>query len=312
MTHPAQPPVPDPRWITALPALPIRPSDGHKGTFGTVIVAGGSLFMPGAPALAATAALRIGAGLCKVLSSRAALGAILPIQPSCTGLPWDAAAPVQATLDLLESVDPYNKAIIAFGPGLGLEDHALLLLKHLLKGKRPIVLDADGLTLLSRHIPYRIKPGPSLVLTPHPGEFSRLAKALEINLSPIDSEERPAAAGALARALSAVVVLKGQHSVVTDGTHFYLNQTGNPAMATAGSGDVLTGVISGLIAQGLPTLDAAILGAHLHGLAGDLWAADHGDAGLLAMELTGRLPAAMHAHNRDAKTKRLGPRGRSV
>lgn len=303
---------PEPRWITALPALPLRPSDGHKGTFGTVIIAGGSLFMPGAPALAATSALRIGAGLCKVLSSRAALVTILGIQPSCTGLPWDFAAPVQATLDALDTVDPYAKAVIGFGPGMGLEDHSLVLLKHLLKGKRPIVLDADGLTLLSRHIPYRTRPGPSLVLTPHPGEFSRLAKALDINLSPIDTEERPLAAGALARALSAVVVLKGQHSIVTDGAHFYINQTGNPAMATAGSGDVLTGIISGLIAQGMPTFDAAVLGAHLHGMAGDLWAQEHGHAGLLAMELTQLLPAAMQAHNHDAKTKRLGPRGRST
>jgi ADP-dependent NAD(P)H-hydrate dehydratase len=303
----------EPRWITTLPALPLRPSDAHKGTFGTVIVAGGSPLMPGAPALAGTSALRIGAGLCKVLSSRSALPSIIAIQPSCTGLPWDAAAPTQATLDLLDQADPYAKAVIAFGPGLGQEDHASDLLKHLFKGKRPIVLDADGLNLLAKRPAFlRTQPGPSLVLTPHPGEFSRLAKSLNINLSPIDTEERPHAAAALAKAMGAVVVLKGQHSVITDGSHFYLNQTGNPAMSAAGSGDVLTGVIAGLIAQGMPTFDAAMLGAHLHGFAADLWAKENGPAGLLAMELATLLPHAMQAHRQNENAKRLGPRGRSV
>ncbi len=303
---------PEPRWITTLPALPLRPSDAHKGTFGTVIIAGGSPYMPGAPALAGTSALRIGAGLCKVLSTPQTLPAIIAIQPSCTGLPWDPAAPASSTLEKLDAVDPYAKAVIGFGPGLGQEPYAQDLLKLLFKGKRPIVLDADGLNLLSKDPSIRTRPGPSLVLTPHPGEFSRLAKALDINLSPLDRDERPLAAGALARALGAVVLLKGQHSVVTDGTHFYLNQTGNPAMSAAGSGDVLTGIISGLIAQGMPTLDAGILGAHLHGLAADIWAQENGPAGLLAMELATLIPTAMQAHRQDANARRLGPRGRAM
>lgn len=118
------------------------------------------------------------------------------------------------------------------------------------------------------------------------------------------------AAGLLARALRCVVLLKGQGTIVTDGVHYYRNQTGNPAMATAGSGDVLTGVISALIGQGMPTFDAAVLAAHLHGLAGDLWAAEHGDAGMLATELAGLIPAAMLTHRANPGARRAGPGGR--
>jgi NAD(P)H-hydrate epimerase len=301
---------PEPRWVTTLPALPIRPSNGHKGTFGTVMVVGGQPVMPGAAALVGTAALRVGAGLCKLVSCLDTLKVALCIQPSCTGIALENDP--QATLAKLDAVDPYQKAVVAYGPGLGLDDARSRLLAELLKGKRPVVLDADGITLLASQPTMRSAsgPGPSLVVTPHPGEFTRLAVALGINKSPLDEEERPPAAGELARALRCVVLLKGQGTIVSDGAHFYRNQTGNPAMAAAGSGDVLTGIVAGLIAQGMPTFDATILAAHLHGLAGDIWAAEHGHAGLLAMELAGLIPSAMQAHRADETARRAGPRGR--
>jgi NAD(P)H-hydrate epimerase len=133
-------------------------------------------------------------------------------------------------------------------------------------------------------------------MTPHPGEFKRLATALGIARSGTDPDQRPNAAGELARAHKAIVVLKGHRTIVSDGERVYVNTTGNPALAAAGSGDVLTGLIAALIAQKVEPFDAAVLGVYLHGLAADLWAAEHGKSGMLARELAERLPDAFEQH----------------
>ncbi len=293
--------------ITHLPPLPLRPSDAHKGVCGTVIVVGGSETMMGAPALAASAALRAGAGLVKIATIAAALPTAIAIEPSATGI--IVGDDIATALHQIERADPEHRAVLAIGPGLGQSERSRELVTALLAGPRAIVLDADGLNLLAaseeamaalRRRVAAIPVGQSLpaplILTPHPGEFLRLAQALRITASPTDPAQRPAAAAALANALHAVVLLKGRHSIVTDGPCVYTNQTGNPALATAGTGDVLTGVVASMVAQGMTAFDAAVLGAHLHGLAADLWARDHGDRGLTARDLAAMLPIACQRH----------------
>ncbi len=139
-------------------------------------------------------------------------------------------------------------------------------------------------------------------MTPHPGEFRRLASAVGLDLddaAAIDPARRVDSAGALAREHDAVVVLKGAGTVVTDGQRFAVNTTGNPALATAGSGDVLTGLIAALIAQHMSPFEAAALGAHLHGLAADRWADRHGPSGLTAQDLARELPDAFEQIRRE-------------
>lgn len=280
--------------ITLLPAAPPRPIDAHKGDFGTVVVVGGSAMMIGAPALAATAALRIGAGLVKIAADAAWIGHCLTIEPSATGLAIPAIGDATAVGELLMRWD--ESTVLAVGPGFGVGLEQQGWVSQILGGCNPVVLDADGLNNLAaiggkfsaRHAP--------LIVTPHPGEFARLAAPLGITLSPTLPAQRSEAAVALAKALGAVVVLKGHRSIVTDGHRLYVNQTGNPALATANNDDMLTGAIAGLIAQGLAPLYASILGVYLHGKAADLWAAQYGPAGLTARDLAALLPEALHQH----------------
>lgn len=275
------------KWIEQLPDLPLRPEDGHKGTFGTVVVVGGSLRMPGAPALCATAALRSGVGLVKIAGALQVLSSVLAIQPSATGV----------GLKDLGAVKGDGQSVLAIGPGLGQERGLDVMVRGFLDWPNPLVVDADGLNALAAGGPFKRAADQPWVLTPHPGEFRRLAESLGIKDDPTDPNQRPAAAAALARATHAVVVLKGQHTIVTDGRRAYRNDTGNPVLATAGTGDVLTGLIAGLIAQSLrqggDVFEAAVLGAYLHGSAADAWKMKHGSRGMLAMELAGELPGAI-------------------
>jgi len=274
--------------VEALPAVPARPAESHKGTFGTVIVVGGNPLMPGAPALCAAGALRSGVGLVKIASHPSVLPASISIEPSATGVALNG----RDDLEQINAADPKGAAVLAVGPGLGTGDWATRIVTTLVRGTRPMVFDADALNVLAvRGDLHRGAPAP-LVLTPHPGEFARMARPLGIHDSPTDRDTRPTAAAKLAHAHRAVVVLKGQHTIVTDGRRMYINTTGNPALATAGSGDVLTGAIAALMAQGLSAFDAAQLGAYLHGLAGDIWKQQHGPSGLTARDLANLLPAA--------------------
>lgn len=276
-----------------LPWPPDRPPDAHKGTFGTVIVVGGSPTMIGAPAIAARAALRVGTGLVKIATTEDVLPHAIAIEPGATGLILDDHAPDPAWA--IDAADDKHRAILAVGPGMGQSDDAASLIEHLLAGPRTAVLDADGLNLLAKSGHAHSREGANLVMTPHPGEFKRLAEPMDIKLSPTDPDTRPEAAAQLARAHHAVVVLKGHRTVVTDGDRLYLNHTGNPVMATAGSGDVLTGALAGLIAQGMSLFDAAVLAVHVHGRAADQWAAAHGPAGMLARELADHLIGALQS-----------------
>jgi NAD(P)H-hydrate epimerase len=294
-----------------IPPPPARPDDGHKGTFGTVIVVGGCATMLGAPALCARAAFRGGAGLVKLATSADVLPFALTVEPGATGvaLPGDADACCAA----IDAADPDGRAVLAVGPGLGQGDRQRGLVVRLLAGPRPVVLDADGLNALAATLcdkdQIRIAPQadtPARILTPHPGEFRRLARPLGISLDPTDPSQRPDAATSLAASLSAagvgcgnaVVLLKGQRTVIADGRRTAVNTTGNPALATAGSGDVLTGLIAALLAQGMDAFDAAVLAAHVHGRAADAWAKPHGPSGLRAQDLADALPDALHTLRR--------------
>jgi NAD(P)H-hydrate epimerase len=302
-----------PQSIHEVPPPPPRPTDAHKGTFGTVIVVGGCETMIGAPALCATAALRSGAGLVKIATRAGVLPFALTIEPSATGI--IIGDDLNTTLHQLDKTDPRHEAVLAVGPGLGQSAEAGELVEALLQGTRAVVLDADGLNLLSltplllrqsqaegrifKTLPRRTAESTPLILTPHPGEFSRLAMPLGITHSPTDPATRPLAAAALADAYACTVILKGAHTIVTDGSRVYTNATGNPALATAGSGDVLTGLIAALVAQHMPPFDAAVLGVFLHGIAADMWATVHGSSGLTARDLATILPDAFNNHRTD-------------
>ncbi len=279
----------------SLPSPPDRPDDSHKGTYGTVVVVGGSRTMIGAPAIAAGAALRAGCGLAKLAVAGNVLPFCLVVEPSATGIALPDREDEQAFRDAMRQVD--DDAVLAIGPGWGVGTMQQRCLHTLLRMGNRVVLDADGLNNLSKMPDGPRVPRCPMIMTPHPGEYRRLAEPLGIRLDPTDADRRHEAATLLAREYHSVIVLKGTHTIVTDGEQSYVNHSGNPALATAGSGDVLTGAIAALVAQGMSDYDAAVLGVYLHGLAADLWAGEHGRAGLAARDLIAQLPAAL-AHLR--------------
>jgi len=279
-----------------LPRLPPRAVDAHKGDFGLALVVGGSRGMVGAVALAGMAALRSGAGLVRLAIPEACQDTVAGFDPSymTTALPADAEGRLSsAARDRI--VELANSAtVVACGPGLGRSvelDRLVGWLYANLSG--PMVLDADGLNALAGQPDVLAQPGGPRILTPHPGEFARLLGTRT------SAEDRQAAAIGLAARCGVVLVLKGHRTYVTDGKVATLNTTGNPGMATGGSGDVLTGVIAALWCQGLVPLDAARLGVHLHGLAGDLAAAQLGQVSLTAADLLRFLPQAFQLTGND-------------
>jgi ADP-dependent NAD(P)H-hydrate dehydratase len=285
-----------PEVVTRLPVLPPRAADSNKGNFGRVLVVAGSRGMSGAAVLCGSAALRGGAGLVRVALPQE----ILPIVAA--GNPCYMTAPLpqdehgglaEAARDDLLSLARAN-GVTAFGPGLGRGPVIGPLLEALLtQTPTPLVLDADGLNALPPHLGLlRFRAAP-LILTPHPGEFGRL---IGREIADVQARRQELAVG-FAAEHGVVLVLKGHGTVVTDGRRVYINNTGNPGMATAGSGDVLTGVIAALAGQGLDAFAAAQLGVYLHGLAGDLARADLGEIGLIASDLLYHLPRAFLREN---------------
>jgi NAD(P)H-hydrate epimerase len=263
--------------------------------------------MLGGPALAALGALRAGAGLAVLAVPAPLMAAALSVAPAATGLslPVDGAGHLQpsAVAEVLDRSLPTFDAIV-LGPGLGAEAAQLQVVARLIQSPAPpMVIDADALNALAGLPDLHRDLKAAAVLTPHPGEFRTLARALAIRADPVDPALRPEAASALAQRLGCVVVLKGAGTVVSDGREAWVNTSGNEALATAGTGDVLAGVIGGLIAQharpgaaaALSLYDCARIGVHLHGLAADRWAAAHGRSGMLATDLLAEIPAATSA-----------------
>lgn len=280
--------------IDQLPRLPPRPEDGHKGTFGTVLVVAGQATMVGAPCFVAAGALRSGCGLVRMALPPALMTTCLGLVPSAIGVP---RADLPGSIAQLAAEGSGAHTVIAAGPGLGLGDDAAREIALVLSAAVPLVLDGTGLTHLARHDPAALERSAALILTPHPGEYARLAEAWGIPPLPTDPSagERYRAALQLARVAGAVVVLKGHGTVVSNGVDCWTCPVGTNVLAIPGSGDVLTGVIAGLLAQGMSAFDAAVLGVRLHALAGELWAA-RWPFGLLAFDLAALIPEAARVH----------------
>lgn len=286
--------------VTDLPRLPCRRPDSNKGNFGRVLVLAGSRGMAGAGVLCASAALRAGAGLVK-LAVPAELLPIVALANPCVmtaALPEDEAGRFRgdAAAEALQLAQAHD--VVALGPGLGRSAGLSYFVSHLLaKHDQPIVLDADGLNNLADDPKALSKHAGPVVITPHPGEFARL---LRVETAAVQANRRELAAS-FAHSHRLVVVLKGQGTLVTDGRRLFCNPTGNPGMATAGSGDVLTGVIAALIGQGLDAFDAAQLGAHLHGLAGDCARDVVGEISLIATDLIDYVPRAIQQYQQQPR-----------
>ena len=256
------------------PLFPPREAASHKGAYGHLLVAGGSDGYLGAPALAARAAHRSGAGLVTVSGPEAVRGAAHVLSPETTSVPADA------------DVSPYDA--LAVGPGLGRSEEAGRRLARLMAADKPAVFDADALNLAGGAPYFAARRAPT-VLTPHPGEAGRLlgSDAATVNA------DRTASARRLAALSGAVVVLKGFRSVVADPSgRTALVLAGNPGMASGGAGDVLTGIAGALLARGLSAWDAAAAAAFLHGAAGDLAAETTGEEALIASDITDFLGGA--------------------
>ena len=278
--------------VTTFPRLPERPLEGHKGLFGRVLVVGGNDGMIGAPVLAGTAALRAGAGLVQLAVPRSILHACLSVTPELIGLGLGKASGKDELLKAGEAADA-----IVIGPGLGRTPEAEGRLVRLIRLEKPMVVDADGLNILSG-----MKKWPSFfkaraVLTPHPGEMARLGKLLGRTEVPTDEQGRIDIAAEAAEAFGQVVLLKGNRTVVTDGRRAYVNHSGNSALSKAGTGDVLSGVLGTLLAQEMDGFDAACLAAHLHGRAGEIAGATIGLRSVLARDVVDALPAAIAEHD---------------
>jgi NAD(P)H-hydrate epimerase len=278
--------------VRDVPQLPARPADGHKGTFGRVLVIAGSIGMTGAAALVGRAALRAGAGLVRVATAKSALPIVASIEPSYTTLPLPednagrvSSKAINAILNAAEEND-----IVAMGPGVGQSPGLRSVIETLVQqeGLR-LLIDGDGLNNLSQLPGWPKKRKADLVLTPHPGEMKRLWSGLFREEMPQDRQQT---AAQVAQTTQAVTILKGAGTVVTDGARLYVNTTGNPGMGTAGAGDVLTGITSALMGQGLSSFDATVLGVYVHGLSGDLAAAQLGQVSLIATDLIDFLPEA--------------------
>ncbi|MFP4056267.1 MAG: NAD(P)H-hydrate dehydratase [Candidatus Brocadiia bacterium] len=271
-----------------------REPQAHKGRFGRVLVLAGSTGFAGAGCMAARAALVSGAGLVTLGVPRSLLPVVATKLTACMTHPFpevrEGAFALGALRSILEFVQ--RSTVVALGPGIGRHRSTQKLVHALLRSlERPTVVDADGLNVLEGHPEVlREAPGP-LVLTPHPGEMGRLTG---LPICQVQSQREELATD-FARRHRLVLALKGHDTVVTDGERVHVNRTGNPGMASGGTGDVLTGMVAGLLAQGLEPFPATCLAVHVHGLAGDLAALRTGELSLTPAELLGSLPDAFLA-----------------
>ena len=285
-----------PEVCDTLPVLRARSAEANKGDFGRVLIVAGSRGMSGAAALCATAALRGGAGLVRLAVPKGILPLVAAFNPCymTAPLPEDEEGRLSDVADEVLELAQAN-TVVAVGPGLGrgpeLTGLVLALVEHT---RTPLVVDADGLNVLVGQTDWlKARPVP-LVLTPHPGEFARL---LECDTATVQAD-RQGLAMRFAADNGLVLVLKGHGTIVTDGRRVHVNKTGNPGMATGGTGDVLTGVIAALLGQGLEPFAAAQLGVHVHGLAGDLARDELGEVSLIASDLLDYLPRAFQKLSR--------------
>jgi NAD(P)H-hydrate epimerase len=273
-----------------LPRLAPRKAEAHKGDYGRVLLIGGSQGMAGAIALSGMAALRSGAGLVKIATAATCQPTVASFEPSLMTVPLAADAGGRIAAAAREKIQEAAReaTVMGCGPGLGRSAELIELVGWLYRHVQlPVVVDADALNALAAGKTNLAQPPGPRILTPHPGEFARLLGRESIPL-----ERREALASEFAQQNGVVLLLKGHRTVISDERQTVLNSTGNPGMATGGSGDVLTGIIAALVAQHLSAFDAARLGAHVHGLAGDLAAERLGQVSMMASDLLDELPMA--------------------
>lgn len=293
----------DPKLMTIEPeyllgSWPKRDAAAHKGNFGHLLIVAGSVGKTGAAVMAAEAALRAGVGLVTVASAASAIPMMAPRLLEAMWEPLPETPSGAIAFDAAERLEELlsERSALAIGPGLGLDDETVRVVRKLVgECPVPMVVDADALNALQNHKDV-IRPGKAIALTPHPGEAARL---LGCSTTEVQRDRLQAVRG-LASDVKAHVLLKGYRSLISDpGGHTVVNLTGNPGLATAGSGDVLTGIIGGLIAQGASVENALIVGAYVHGLAGDLASAELGEASLVATDVIEKLAAAIHSLGAD-------------
>jgi NAD(P)H-hydrate epimerase len=281
-----------------LPAQLLRRKlNSHKGDFGHILILAGSTRFSGAAVLCAEAALRCGAGLVTLGIPKKVSQAIIKIKPKEVML-----FPLPETKEGTLSISSYQKIkdfardvdVLVVGPGVTQNKSTQGLIRKVVsKIDRPMIIDADGLNALIGHLNIlrTTEDGRrSTIITPHPGEMARL---LKISVKKVQAN-RKGMAKKFAQDYKVTVVLKGHHTVVADYRgNLYLNKTGNPGMATAGSGDVLTGMIAAFLGQGLNTFNAAKYAVYLHGLAGDLAAKVKTQMGMIASDIIEKIPEAI-------------------
>lgn len=265
-----------------LPKLPKRSENSNKGTFGKVLNISGSEYMTGAGFLSSVSALKVGAGYVELASCERALNVVATLAPEVV------LAPLSKIPELIS-----NATVLLIGCGLSTSDTAKQIVKTVLPAQIPTVVDADGLNILAKNpeILHSAKNDKikNLIFTPHPKEASRLLNCeLEDVLNNMENSAKK-----ICEKYNCITVLKSHNTIVSDGNKIYKNTTGNSALAKAGSGDVLAGIIAGLLAQKMTPFDASCLGVYIHGLAGDLAKNDLTAYGVLASDTVRYIPNAL-------------------
>lgn len=274
-----------------------RKLDAYKGDFGHLFILAGSARFSGAAVLCAEAAIRSGAGLVTLGIPEGLNQAIIKIKPKeVMTLPFPETRQGALSSAAYKKIKEFSADIdvLVIGPGLGQERPTQALVRRIISGiDKPMVIDADGLNALAGHLdllrntPYPLR---NTILTPHPGEMARLAR---LSVAKVQSG-RKQVAQKFAKDYKITLVLKGHNTVVSDHRgNRYINKTGNPGMATAGSGDVLTGMIAAFLGQGLSAFIAAKYAVYLHGLAGDLAAKEKTQLGMIASDIIEKIPEAI-------------------
>ena len=259
-----------------------RNSDSHKGDYGKVALIGGSKGMCGSIYMSSLAALRTGSGLVYTVIPES-ISEIMEIKSIENIIISIKNNNLKEESELLNKIDAFG-----IGPGMGKSQEFEYIDYIISNFDKPVIIDADGLNIISKNLK-RIPKNRNIILTPHEMEMSRLTN---LSVSYIH-ENRKEVAVDLAKKLGVIVVLKGSETVVTDGERVYINKTGNSGMATAGSGDVLTGIITSLLGQGYETYEAAVLGVNIHGISGDFAKYKFGEDGIIARDLIENIPFAI-------------------
>lgn len=280
--------------------LPLRRADAHKGDAGRVLILAGSVGLSGAAALCTMGALRVGAGLVTLGIPKSLhdpmveklTEAMLNVLPETN----EGSLSLQGLTAIVKAIERMDA--LAIGPGLSQQPETTQLIRELLpRIKQPLVLDADGLNAIAEDPGILNTLMAPAIVTPHPGEMGRLTRLSAEEVQ----RDRQRIAQEFAKTFRAVTVLKGAGTVVADvDGSIYINETGNPGMASGGCGDVLTGMLAGLLGQQVPRFDAARLGVYLHGLAGDLAAKERGEIGLIASDLVDKIPLAIRQYQQAA------------